>query len=99
MLLASIVSASKHTKCVSLSNQKRDIQPNLMNLHPNEYSQEFYYYPFAVKLDRCVRSCNTLNDLSNKLCFPNKTKDLNTLFFNMITGKNQSKILTKIMRM
>ena len=99
MLLASIVSASKHAKCVSLSNQKREIQPNLMNLHPNEYSQEFHYYPFAVKLDRCVRSCNTLNDLSNKLCFPNKTKDLNPLVFNMITGKNQSKILTKIMRM
>ena len=99
MLLASIVSASKHAKCVSLSNQKREIQPNLMNLHPNEYSQEFHYYPFAVKLDRCVRSCNTLNDLSNKLCFPNKTKDLNALVFNMITGKNQSKILTKIMRM
>ena len=99
MLLASIVSASKNAKCVSLSNQKREIQPNLMNLHPNEYSQEFHYYPFAVKLDRCVRSCNTLNDLSNKLCFPNKTKDLNALVFNMITGKNQSKILTKIMRM
>ena len=99
MLLASIVSASKHAKCVSLSNQKREIQPNLTNLHPNEYSQEFHYYPFAVKLDRCVRSCNTLNDLSNKLCFPNKTKDLNTLVFNMISGKNQSKILTKIMRM
>ena len=99
MLLASIVSASKHAKCVSLSNQKREIQPNLMNLHPNEYSQEFHYYPFAVKLDRCVRSCNALNDLSNKLCFPNKTKDLNVLVFNMITGKNQSKILTKIMRM
>ena len=99
MLLASIVRASKNAKCVSLSNQKREIQPNLMNLHPNEYSQEFHYYPFAVKLDRCVRSCNTLNDLSNKLCFPNKTKDLNALVFNMITGKNQSKILTKIMRM
>ena len=99
MLLATIVSASKNAKCVSLSNQKREIQPNLMNLHPNEYSQEFHYYPFAVKLDRCVRSCNTLNDLSNKLCFPNKTKDLNALVFNMITGKNQSKILTKIMRM
>ena len=31
-----------------------------------EYSQEIDYYPFAVKLDRCVGSCNTLNDLSNK---------------------------------
>ena len=29
---------------------------------------QFHYYPFAVKLDRCVGSCNTLNDLSNKEC-------------------------------
>ena len=40
-------------------------QPTLINLHPNEYSQEFHYYPFAAKLDSCVGSCNTLNDLSN----------------------------------
>ena len=47
------------------------IQPTLINLHPNEYNQQYHYYPFAVKLDRCVRSCNTLNDLSNKVCVPN----------------------------
>ena len=47
------------------------IQPTLINLYPNEYNQQFHYYPFAVKLDRCVRSCNTLNDLSNKVCVPN----------------------------
>ena len=41
------------------------------NLHPNEYSQEFHYYPFAVKLDRCGGSYNTINDLSNKVCVPN----------------------------
>ena len=38
--------------------------PTPINLQPNEYTQEFHYYPFAVKLDRCVGSCNTLNDLS-----------------------------------
>ena len=52
------------------------IQPTLINLHPNEYIQEFHYYPFPVKLDRCVGSCNTLNNVSNKLCIPTKTKDL-----------------------
>ena len=78
-----------------MSNQKCMIHPTLINLHPNEYSQEFHYYPFAVKLDRCVRSCNTLNDLSNKVCVPNKTEDLNLSMFNMITGVNESKMLTK----
>ena len=63
----------------------------LINLHPNEYSQEFHYYPFAVELDRCVGSCNNLNDLSNKVCVPKKTEDLNQSMFNMITVINKSK--------
>ena len=70
-------------------------QPTLINLHPNEYSQEFHYYPFAVKLNRCVESCNVLKDLSNKVCVPNKTEDLNRSVLNMITEINESKTLTK----
>ena len=72
--------------------QKCMIQPTLINLHPNEYSQEFHCYPFAVNLDRCVGSCNTLNDLSNKVCIPNKTEDLNLSVFNMITSMNEKKM-------
>ena len=66
------------------------IQPTLINLHPNGYNQELHYYTLAVKLDRCVGSCNTLNDLSNKVCIPNKTEDLNLSVFIMITGINES---------
>ena len=29
------------------------IQPTVIGLHPNDYSQEFHYYPFAVKIDSC----------------------------------------------
>ena len=95
VLLSSIVNTSNHAKWVSLSNQKYEIQRTLTNLHPNIYNQEFHYYSCAIKLDRCVWSCNTLNDLSNKVCVPNKTEDLNLSVFNMITGINESKILTK----
>ena len=80
---------------MSLSNQKCITQPTLINLHPNEYGQEFRYYPFPVKLDRCVRSCNTVNDLSNKVCVPNKTENLNLIVFNMITRIYESETLTK----
>ena len=55
------------------------IQPALINLHPNEHSQEVYYYPFSVKVDICAGRCNTLNNLSNKVCVPNKTEDLNLI--------------------
>ena len=40
-------------------------------------------------------SCNTLNDLSNRVGVPNKTENLNLSFFDTITGINESKILTK----
>ena len=70
-------------------------QPTLINLHPNEYSHKSYYYPFAVKLDRCVGGCNILNDLSNKGCVSNKTKALNLSLFNMITRINEWKKLAK----
>ena len=94
-LLVSIVNASSHTKCVSLSNQKCMIQPTLIDLHPSEYSQKFHYYPFAVKLDRCVGSCNILSDSSNKVCDLLKTEDSNLSVFNMIIGISKLRTLTK----
>ena len=52
-----------------------------------------------LKSGRCVGGCNALNlrllDLSNKVCLPNKTEDLNLSVFNMITGINKLKALTK----
>ena len=50
------------------------IQPTLINLHPNKRTQGLHYYPFAVNSDRCVRSCNTLNDLSNRVCISKQNR-------------------------
>ena len=94
ILIVGIVNASGHTKYLSSSNQKRDIQLTLINLHPNRYIQELHHYSFAVNLEKCIGSCN-INDLSNKACFPNKIEDLNTHVFNMITRKNELRILTQ----
>ena len=90
-----ICHTSNHTKCVFLSNQKYNIQPTLINLYPNKYVQESHYYPFEVKLDKRVGSCNALNDLFNTTCVPNKTEDFNLSVFSMITKINESKTLTK----
>ena len=96
-LLTGLVNWSNHTKFVSLSNQKCITQPTLINLDPNVYCHQFHFYPLAVKLDRYIGSFNTLNDLSNKVCAPNKTEDLNmSVFSRIITGINEPKILTKL---
>ena len=44
VLISNIVYGSNHTKCLLLSNQKCMIQPTLINLHPNEYSQDLKTY-------------------------------------------------------
>ena len=71
------------------------IQPTLINLHSNEYNQEFNFSSCVVKSDRCVGSCNTLNNLSNKVRVPSKTEDLNLSILNVITEINESKTSTK----
>ena len=38
-------------------------QRTLIVSHPNEYSQKFHSYPFAVKLDKCLGSFNALNEV------------------------------------
>ena len=58
------------------------------NLDPNEYSQE---YPILIELDGCVTCVNTLSDLFNKVCFPNKPEDLNLSGFKMITRVSEWK--------
>ena len=93
--LTGLVCASNNAKCVLLGNQKCETPPTFIDLHPNEYSQEFHYYQFTVKLDKKVGSCNTLNELSNKACVSNIAEDFNLSVLNIIIGINESKTLTK----
>ena len=60
VVLFGIVNDSNHTKYISLKNRKYVTWGTVINLHPNEYSQEFHYYPFAVKLDRCLKFAKLL---------------------------------------
>ena len=66
---------------------------NVSNYTKCVKQSKMYYSTY--KLDRCVGSCNTLNDLSNKVFIPNEREDLNLSVFNMTTGINESKTLTK----
>ena len=91
----SIVNTTDHVKSLFLNNQQCTTQTTFIDLHPNVCIEGLHYYPFAVNLDRCMESCNTLNNLSNEVSVPNKTEDLNLSVFNTITTINVSKILTK----
>ena len=61
-------------KCVSLSNESCMVRPTLIDLNPIELN---YYHPFMISLDKYNGSCNVVDDLSMKICFPSKTKKIN----------------------
>ena len=56
---------------------------------------ELNYYPFRVNPDKCSRSCNSIDDLSTKICVTSKTKDINVKVFDTITNKNEAKTIVK----
>ena len=74
VLLTGIVSASNHTKCISLSNQKCAIEPTLVKLHPKEYSQEFNYFQFWVKIDSVLEAVIVLMTYLIKYLLQKKQK-------------------------
>ena len=53
-----------------------------------------HYHQLNVSINRYNGSYKFFNDLSSRLCVPNKTKDLNLNVFNMIAKINESKIIT-----
>ena len=61
----------------SINKQPCMARPILIDLNPDEHNEGLRYYPFMVNLDRCNGICSTFNDLSNRICVPNKTEDLN----------------------
>ena len=40
------------------------------------------FYPFSVKVNKCSRNCNNINDPYVRLCVPNVVKNINLKVFN-----------------
>ena len=71
---------------VMKSNETYFTRPTFIILNPDELQ----YYPILVKLDRYRGSCNTLDDLSDKLNVANKTEYVNVNIFHVIKWTNES---------
>ena len=40
-----------------------------------------------ISLGKCNRCCNTITEISGRICVPNKTEDVNLNVLNLITRK------------
>ena len=66
---------TKALECVSVVNQKCMPRPKILDV--NEGAGEALFYPYNVLVNKCSRSCNTLDDPMAKICVPNIVKRVN----------------------
>lgn len=79
-------------------NQNFSTRPSLIDLNTDEQR----YYSFVLSFDRHDGSCNTVDglyeiifDMSDRLCVPNKTENVNVEVVSMISRNNELKLTVK----
>ena len=73
-------------ECFSANNQEFKIRTEIINLNTNEP----LFYTYSIKINRCKRSRNTINDPYAKICVPDQTKNTNVKAFNLMSRANQT---------
>ena len=82
---------TKALECVSAVNQKCMPRPKILDV--NKDVGEALFYLYNVQVNKCGGSCNTLDNLIEKLCVPNVIKGLNMKVYNLLTMLNQTRNL------
>ena len=59
----------------------------IIDLNKNEPA----FYPLSIKVNKCSRDCNNINDPMAKLCVPNIVKDMNIKVFNLLARINETR--------
>ena len=80
---------TKALECVSVVNQKSMSRPKILDV--NEGVGEALFYPYNVQVNKCSGSCNTLDNLIEKLCVSNAIKGLNIKVYNFLTMLNETR--------
>ena len=75
-------------ECVSMNNQEFKTRTKIININNNEP----LFYPFSIKVNKCSRSCNNINDPCAKLCVPYVVKNINVKVFNLMSFANQTNV-------
>ena len=60
-------------ECVSMNNQECKTRPQVVNIN----SDNPFFYPYSIEVNKCSGSCNNINDPYSKLCVPNVAKNIN----------------------
>ena len=51
------------------------------------------FYPFSIKINECIGSCNNINNPNAKICVPDTVKDLDVKVFNLMSKTNETRFI------
>ena len=71
VLILVSISTANSLKCVSLKNQKCKVK--------------YMTFPYKIKVDKCVGSCNDVNNPYFKVCTPDIVKNISVKVFDVIS--------------
>ena len=72
--------------CISMNNQECKERPQIINVNSG-----FNLYPVSIKTNKCSGSCNNINNLHAKLCFPDVVNNLKVKVFNLMSRTNETR--------
>ena len=61
-------------ECVSTNSQECKIRSQVVNIKSNNP----LFYPYSIDVNKCIGSCNNINDSYPKLSVPNIVKNIGT---------------------
>ena len=82
------ITKTKPLECVSFVNQKCMPRPKILAV--NEGVGEALFYLYNVLVNKCSRSCNTLDDPMARICIPN-IKNVNMKVYNFLMRLNETR--------
>ena len=74
-------------ECVSMNNQECKIRPQVVNI----ISDNPFFYPYSVEVNKCRGSYTNINDPYSKLCVSIVIKNINVKVFNLVSRTNETR--------
>ena len=72
---------------VSMIKKECKIRPQVVNIN----SDNLFFYPYNIEVNKCSGSCNNINDPYSKFCVPNVAKNINVKVFSLVSRTNKTR--------
>ena len=73
--------------CISMKNRECKVRSKIININSNNPM----FYPFSIRINKCIGNCNNIDDPYAKICVPDVIKNLNLNVFNLMSRTNKTR--------